>query len=56
MLVKHVTKNIKDVFIGEGWYNWVRINLAQNRILSSSHKINPAFEKTLINNVRTLSK
>ena len=56
MLVKHITKNLKDVFIGEGWDNWARINLAQNRVVSSNLKMHKAFEHSLIQQCKLIKK
>lgn len=53
MLIKTVTRNIKDVFIGEGWGNWARVNLSQNKVVSSNIKVNPNFERIIINKVRS---
>ena len=53
MLIKTVTRNIKDVFIGEGWENWARVNLSQNKVVSSSIKVTPNFERIIINKVRS---
>lgn len=52
MLIKHVTKNLKDVFFGEGWANWARVCLKQNRILKSTSRINHAFEKVLLSKLK----
>ena len=53
MLIKTVTRNIKDVFIGEGWENWARVNLSQNKVVSSNIKVTHNFERIIINKVRS---
>lgn len=52
MIIKHVTKNLKDVFFGEGWENWARVCLKQNRILKSTNPTNHAYNTVLISRVK----
>ncbi len=56
MIIKHITKNLKDIFLGEGWDRWARINLAQNRVVNTNLKMHKAFEHSLIQQCKTLCK
>ena len=57
MLIKSVTKHIKDVFLSaEGWSNWVRIDLRANRIINSDNRINKTLELAILSQVRTTLK
>lgn len=52
MLIKPVTKRIKDVFIGEGWYQWARVDTARGVIIKSSIKLNKHQEKLILSEVK----
>lgn len=52
MLIKPVTKRIKDVFIGEGWYQWARVDLVRGVIISSSIKLPKHLEKDILSQAK----
>ena len=52
MVIKHITRNLKDIFIGEGWDNWARIDLKSNRIVGTTLTMHKAFEHKLIQQCR----
>ena len=56
MLIKHVTKRIKDIFVGEGWDQWARIDIVRSVVLGTTLKLNKGSEKLLINKAKELSK
>ena len=39
------TKHIYDVFLGDGWYNWVRWDIKSQKVIKTSIKIS---SKTLL--------
>ena len=51
MLVKSLNSNVKDVFIGHGWTNWIRIDLNEKKINKSNCTIKPALLKTILGKV-----
>jgi len=51
MLVKSLNENVKDVFLGHGWNTWVRVDLAEKRIVKSNCTLKPALVKTIISKI-----
>ena len=51
MKIIQVTKNIVDVFVGEGWENWIRLDLRGFRVLGKSN-IQRNVEKTIIGQMK----
>lgn len=51
MYIKSVSQNIKDVFIGQGWSNWIRLDVEQQKILKASFKVSPSLFKTIMQKV-----
>ena len=51
MKIIQVTKNIVDVFVGEGWENWIRLDLRSFRVLGKNN-IQRSVEKTIINELK----
>ena len=39
MLIKHINKNLFDVFINNGWENWERYNVVNNNGVRSLNRI-----------------
>lgn len=52
MIIKHITRNLKDIFIGEGWDNWARIDLGQNKVVATTLSMHKAFEHKLVQQCR----
>ena len=50
MIIKKVTKHISDVFIGEGWENWVRVDTRKG-VVGRSDSISPMFAKFVFKKV-----
>lgn len=56
MYIKSVNHNIKDIFLGEGWDNWVRVDLRTNQIVTSSIPVPEKLRTTVITKVRSFFK
>lgn len=56
MYIKSVNHNIKDVFLGDGWDNWVRIDMRTNSVVSSSLQLNHKLQESILNKVRNFFK
>lgn len=52
MIIKHITRNLKDIFIGEGWDNWARIDLGRNKVVATTLNMHKAFEHKLVQQCR----
>ena len=51
MLVKSVNQNVKDVFVGHSWENWVRIDLTTHKILKANFTVKPNLLKVILSKV-----
>ena len=56
MYIKSVNRNIKDVFIGEGWDQWARVDLAKNQVVQASIPVSKGLERTIITKVHNFIK
>lgn len=56
MFIKSVNHNLKDVFLGEGWDNWVRLDMRTNKIVGSNIPVPEKLRSAVITKVRSFFK
>lgn len=51
MYIKSVSDSIKDVFLGKGWNNWVRIDLDSQKVVKASVEVTPILLKSILGKI-----
>lgn len=56
MFIKSVNHNIKDIFLGDGWDSWVRLDLRTNQIVTSNIPVPEKLRTAIVTKTRNFFK